>query len=264
MLTEFQLGQIFERKKDGVSNTAVAKSVGVSRASVAAALRRNCKREPRKARAPCKKIVHRRQTLRRLAMATTTKAHRKFPTHGSAAGLRRALKQQTSETLSVRQVQRELHSAGLRPFVRPKKPTRGIQDLRNRNQFRRWIRQSTNEWRRIVFSDESWLCTNEHTGKIQWCRNKKDVLALEQKCRWNTASVMIWGCIGWNFKSNLVFFPAKRTVDGEVKQFRLNSKEYTRPCLSKVVPDLVAGNRLFMQRSHTAVNTRRYFGRQEG
>jgi transposase len=120
---------------------------------------------------------------------------------------------------------------------------------------------------KLVFSDESWLCCNENTGKIQWCKRGEKPLPREKKARWNVPSVMVWGAIGKGFKSKLVILPSKREDDdGEVKVFRLDSESYVRRCLSTVSNRLVSEGRIFQQdgaRSHIAKRTRAYLRRKK-
>lgn len=92
-------------------------------------------------------------------------------------------------------------------------------------------------------------------------KSRKDVLPMEKKARWNVASIMVWGCVGYNWKSPLVIFPSKTNVDGELKQFRLDAASYVRRCLSTVSKQLVEEKRLFQQdgaRSHAAKSTKEY------
>lgn len=63
-----------------------------------------------------------------------------------------------------------------------------------------------------------------------------------------------------------MILPAKQlNKDGEWRQFRLNSAQYIRRCLSIVVPDLLAQKRLFMHdgaRSHASQETSKYLERK--
>jgi len=116
-------------------------------------------------------------------------------------------------------------------------------------------------WKRVVFSDESWLCCNERTGRMQWARSQKDVLGIERKARWNVPSIMVWGSVGYNFKGPLIIFPSKMNKDGELRQFRLDAPGYVRRCLAPVVPRLVQEGRILQQdgaRSHAARSTMHY------
>lgn len=211
-------------------------------------------------RRPTKKaIVDRRKLLAKLSKKVTKKGHRMWPTYSSSVQLAQALHRETGESLSPRQIQRDLHKAGLKAYVRPKCPTRSTPDVQKRRAFARKHRQIN--WKKIVFTDESWICCNERTGRYQWCRSRPEVLELERKARWNVASVMVWGAVGFGFKSPLVIFPSKLARDGALRVFRLDSASYVRRCLASVVPALQKDQRILQQdgaRSHAAGHTQRY------
>ena len=116
-----------------------------------------------------------------------------------------------------------------------------------------------------MFSDESWLCCNERTGRLQWAEKSADVLPIEKKARWNVASIMVWGSVGYGFKGPLIIFPSKVSKEGELRQFRLDSEGYVRRCLSVVVPTIVQQKRIWQQdgaRSHAAQSTMNYLARK--
>ena len=118
---------------------------------------------------------------------------------------------------------------------------------------------------RIVFSDESWLTCNEHTTRNQWCRSKNEVLPIEKKSRWNVPSVLIFAAVGMNYKSPLIVLPSKkRSEEGEVRVFRLDSASYVRRCLQVLAPGLK--QKIFQQdgaRSHIAGSTLGYLKRKK-
>jgi transposase len=77
---------------------------------------------------------------------------------------------------------------------------------------------------------------------------------------------MIWGCVGWNYKSKLVILPAKQQKDGELRSFRLDSSQYIRRCLSAVSTELVRKGRIFQQdgaRSHVSKQTLAYLKKKK-
>jgi hypothetical protein len=77
---------------------------------------------------------------------------------------------------------------------------------------------------------------------------------------------MVWGAIGYNYKSALVVLPAKQMKDGELKSYRLDAQGYVRRCLSTVSTDLIRGNRTLQQdgaRSHVAKSTLAYLKRKQ-
>lgn len=264
MLSNFDLGRIRQEYLKTKCVSKVVRVTGFSRNAVQAAIDRNfevAKRQPRLS----DKVLKRRRVLRLLCGKIVQKQHRRWPKYASSAHLRAALAQESGEVVSKRQIQRDLHAIGFKSFTRPSHATRSRADLSKKAAFGRLHRRANTDWRRIVFSDESWLCCNERTGKNQWCKRRDQVLPIEKKARWNVASVMVWGCIGYNWKSELVFFPSKTTVEGEARQFRLDSEAYVRRCLRTVAEKVVRENRLFQQdgaRSHVSRHTMGYLQRK--
>jgi hypothetical protein len=209
-------------------------------------------------------ILKRRRALKQLARAVKRKHHRTWPEYGSARQLQKGLLKTTGEQLSVRHVQRELHNCNLRAFKRPTAPTRKIGELAAKRRFARKHRHLS--WRKIIFSDETWLTCNEMTGNVMWCEHRSQVLPRERKQRWNVASVMVWACVGYNFKSPIVILPSKVSEDGVVKSFRLDAQTYIRRCLSTVMQQITDSGRIFQQdgaRSHVAKATRAYLARKK-
>lgn len=208
------------------------------------------------------KNVKRRADLCRLARRVTVVGHRRFPTFPSSSALRAGLFRSTGEMISARHVRRILRSAGHRSYRRRLAPTRTQQDAAARRAFAKKHKALA---RRIVFTDESWMCCNERTSDSQWARRRQDVLPRERKARWNVPSIMVWGAVGYNYKSKLVVFPAKRCVDGELKPFRLDAEAYVRRCLSTVVADIKERGMILQHdgaRSHVATRVCKYLDRK--
>lgn len=246
MLSDFDLGRI-KQVWDMIRNVAeVARQTGFARTTITRAIRRNFQRARRAPRiSPA--VAQRRCALSFLARRVSKKGHLCWPTFSSAEQLRVALQTRLGIQIGKRQVQRDLHAIGLHPYIRPVK----------RCEFAK--KHQRTDWKKVVFSDESWLCCNERTGRVHWCKKRANVLAIEKKARWNVASIMIWAAVGFGFKSDLVIFPSKHVVEGELRQFRLNAKAYATRCLRTVIGRL--GGRLLQQdgaRSHAAASTTRY------
>ena len=261
MLDSFQIGQIAQAAKSTKNIAEIARLTGFDRRTINSYISKAFVPGSKPRKAP-PRIAKRRRALAKLAHKVSKKGSRVWPTYGSCSRLRTALHSQTGELVSRRQIARDLHAIGLKPYVRPNVPTRAAPDLRKRRDFAKRARQlSPAELRKIVFSDESWISCIERTGKTQWAKKKHDVCPMEKKARWNVPSIMIWGAVGHNFKSKLVIFPSKMTKEGELKQFRLDAASYVRRCLSTVVKDLVSQQRIFQQdgaRSHAAKSTLAY------
>lgn len=266
MLTEFQLGGIHRAFLSFEGNvSAVSRETGIDRRTIKKYVQAKFQRVPAQ-RKRSNKVIQRRKLLVRLAGMRLRKGSRVWPKFCSAAQLQGALLEQSGEHLSVRQIQRQLNEAGLTAYVRTPVPTRASHDVAQRKAFAAVLRQwPRHKLRRIVFSDESWLTCCEQTGRMMWAKSRAEVLPLERKCRWNVPSMMIWACVGYNFKSPLVILPSKRSVDGEVRAYRLDSDQYVRRCLSLVAPQLIAKGRIFQQdgaRSHACRKTLSYLKRK--
>lgn len=263
MLTEFQLGQVKQAYKLTKCIAKTARLVKVSRGAVSRAIERRFKRAESKHAVP-QRIKKRRAALLKITQCVCHKQHRAWPKYSTSTQIRSALFERTGECLSARQVQRELNAIGLKAYTRPHHATRDRKEVRKKIEFARKHRNT--DWKRIVFTDESWLSCIERTGKVHWTTSRCKVLPLEKKARWNVASIMVWAAVGFNFKSELVIFPSKTTVEGEARQFRLDAASYVRRCLSTVSAKLVREGRLFQQdgaRSHASKVTRAYLARKK-
>jgi transposase len=256
MLSDFDLGRIKQVWVTCGNVSEVSRQTGFARATICRAIGRHFKRAKRAPRISCV-VLERRRALRVLARKVSKKGHLAWPTFSSSEQLRIALSTQFGLAVGKRQIQRDLHAIGFKPYIRPRHATRRRADAVKRLAFAK--KHHRTDWKKVVFSDESWLCCNERTGRVHWCKKRSNVLAIEKKARWNVASIMIWGAIGFGYKSDLVIFPSKHVVEGELRQFRLNAKSYTTRCLRTVVGRLEG--RLLQQdgaRSHAAVSTTRY------
>jgi transposase len=168
-----------------------------------------------------------------------------------------------NDDITPRHVRRELAEGGMTYYIRPRHATRSRGDLKRRMDFA--IKYRRADWRRIVFSDESWLTCNERTGKGQYAVSRSEVLPIESKCRWNVPSIMVWSTIGYGWKGPLIVFPSKKMEDGERRQFRLDAPAYVRRCLSTVTEKLKNEKRLFQQdgaRAHIAKSVKGYLERK--
>lgn len=263
MIDDFTRGMVVGMYSVIKNYTQVAKHYKLSRLTVKRIVEQNSASQPRKSRHTSPNVVKRRQVLRKLAQQTKKRGHRTFPLYGSAAKLRRGLMKTTGELLSRRHVARELCTMGFKSYVRPKCPTRKPHDLRIRKLFAK--KHCNQNKRHIIFTDETWLTCNEETSRTQYCRTKAQVLPLEIKSRYNVPSIQIWAAVGWNYKSDLVFFPTnKRDEDGKPKCWTLNSEQYVRRCLSTISTKLQSGFVLQQDnaRAHISGHTKTYLSRK--
>jgi len=149
--------------------------------------------------------------------------------------------------------------------TRPKRPFDGENSFRMRRELKKRYKMTCGK--RFVFSDEHFVTTNDHTCKTQWVAKgeRSELVPRVHKSRYNIPSVMIWGAIGFNYKSPLVFI--KKTEDEDGKKLGMNSKRYVSSCLAKMLngPNAIPRGRIFMQdgaRCHTAKATLAYLARK--
>ena len=149
-----------------------ARLAGVSRSSVHKVIDRKfkCAKMIRKV---SPKVKRRRKVLSKIAKQRRKKGSRVWPAHSSAQKMANALFQETGEKVSSRQVRRDLHALGLHPYKRQVTPTRSATETLARRKF---ARQYVNcDWKKILFTDETWLTCNEVTGKTMWCKSRAEV-----------------------------------------------------------------------------------------
>lgn len=124
-------------------------------------------------------------------------------------------------------VKRDLRACNFRSLVRRKVPTADPVVHRKRLAFAKtWLRKSNLN---VVFSDEHWVSTNDHSSRRQWVTHRSQLVPRERKRLHNIPRAQVWACVGTNYKSPIVIFP------GNV---RLNNESYKRKCLRLVLPSI--------------------------
>ncbi len=190
-------------------------------------------------------LARRRHVLRLCNTVLTTPNGRKFRQFHSADRIRLELQNNPKINIKVSKstVLLDLHALGKCSKQRRYLCSRELADVEKRVFFRGFAKHLNPK--RIVFSDETWLSTKERTGSREWCDADEVANPRENKNRRNEkGAFQVWACVGWNFKSELIIFPAnrkewKKNKKGKLKEvkgkaFRLNSKEYIKECLEKV------------------------------
>lgn len=205
----------------------------------------------------------------RLARTVKTLGARKIPAFGSARQVGAELRRQgVTRGTSRSNMKRVLKAAGLKAFVRPRRPFSSEQiavRFRFAKTFPSRYGAIAGIIERIIFSDEHYITANDRSSRYQWVRAYADLLARESKSRFNTVSVMIWAAIGVGFKSEIVFIVCEKDEDGKMK--RLTADGYKRKCLvaglhgAGVANHCAEFSKLFMQdgaRIHTAKSVLAY------
>ena len=251
VLSDIEIGRIQGRKLGSPRTTvdSIATATGhswetVRNALLPAAGGPRGVRKPRKL--PC--VEERRKKVGKLVELTTTKGGRTVPVFTSAPQIAKHLT--TAATpVSAAQVRRDLAALDFVCRVRHAVPTRdpAIEALRLKH-ARFWCskRQLPNIALRVS-SDEHTLSINDHTRRTMYVRRGGRVLPRERRRLTNIPRIMVWAAVGIGFKSPLVIFPQRKHGDERknAMTYRLDAKAYVRKCLARIVPDLVAGGRIF-------------------
>lgn len=196
-LSEFQRGQIVGARLCGVSVTAVASVLGVSPGTVSkvmTAYTTHGKTTSGKRNSGRKKSISDR--ARRVLKRIVTRNRR-----ATAAQVTEELNQHLPQPVSTITVRRELHDMNLRGRVARAKPL-----IRDQNALarRKWCRDhatwTVDDWKRVVWSDESPFTLFQTTGRVYVWRTPKeayDLQCLRPTVKHGGGTVMLWAAISW-------------------------------------------------------------------
>lgn len=270
------LGVLFarERRLDGLSQSAIARLLNVSRSTVWRRLRGPLPSErPRRLRATTPAVLRRRQRVRELLAMRLVLTP---PPAVRAAGQRGRLRisrvrvvqphnsprkialqlQQEGIPCCKSTVQRDLHLMGLQARRRPRGPTFFVGDTAKRMVFARAMLRlmAANGELRVLFSDEKYCSSNDEGSGWQWCAQGERA-AVRGYEKW-AAKVHVWGVVGIGVKV-LVILPHDERVTADM---------YVNQCLKPNLRVIKGDNKLFMQdgaAAHTARVTVRYLKRSK-
>ena len=196
-LSEFQRGQIVGARLCGVSVTAVASVLGVLPGTVSkvmTAYTTHGKTTSGKRNSGRKKSISDR--ARRVLKRIVTRNRR-----ATAAQVTEELNQHLPQPVSTITVRRELHDMNLRGRVARAKPL-----IRDQNALarRKWCRDhatwTVDDWKRVLWSDESPFTLFQTTGRVYVWRTPKeayDLQCLRPTVKHGGGTVMLWAAISW-------------------------------------------------------------------
>lgn len=274
-LNDILIGKIQQKKEDNpnISKSELGRLFGVSHSSITKALGTLPGRVPqkRKARLPSAAIRERRKLVKTLSASTEVVNGRTYLKHASAQAIADELSKNHRIDVDKTVVWRDTKALGLKAYIRVKVPTRDPRVYLQRLRFARsQIARGKKRVRSLIFSDEHVQPANEYNDRFQYLPSdgSKQALPREHKSNFNVACFQVWGCISYNYKSQLFFFP-KKNNDEEKKSWRLNSDRYIRKCLAPMISDLqrkgLLDERTFQQdgaRCHVSKRTKAYLERK--
>jgi transposase len=135
-------------------------------------------------------------------------------------------------TASTSTIQRALKRAGYRRCIACPRPFISALAAKKRLAFARKYRWwGTEQWKVVIWSDEATFETGKR-GRV-WVTRRTDEKACPtciKSIYWSgRSSVMIWGALGWDWKSPLVFLEKRPDRKG------VCSKAYLEQCLEAVI-----------------------------
>lgn len=197
-----------------------------------------------------------------IARRTFVKGGKRHPRFPSAPRVAEQLFKEFGIKISSTTVLRDLRSLGWSTRVRPRHPN--LTSAPKRLAFaQKWIRNGRQKARRLVFSDEHYISTNDSSLRTMLVAPRCLPLPREHQRRHNVPHFLIWAAIGFNWRSPLIFFPK---VNDEEQGWRMNSRSYIRRCLSRVKSHLCKDGVIFMQdgaRCHWGKNVVGYMDRSD-
>lgn len=135
----------------------------------------------------------------------------------TAVEVARKLRDITNKPLSDQTVRNYLKEAGLKAVVKKKKPLLSSKQIRDRLDFAISHKDWTiDDWKRVVWSDETKINRLQSDGrKWTWKEKGQGLIDREVKetLKFGGGSVMVWGCMHWEGKGNLVKIDGKMDAD---------------------------------------------------
>ena len=214
-LSDFQRGQIVGARMAGASVTETARMLDVSRGTVSkvmTAFEREGKTSSAKHRSGRKLKLSERD---RRTLNGIVREDRKTTAPKITAELNEHLK----NPVSTKTVRRELHKSGFYGRAAIRKP---LLSKTNVSKHLEWCRNLQNwsleQWKNVIFSDESSFTLFPTSGRVYVWRQPKE--AFNRDCLLPTVkhgggSVMIWGAISWKSTGPMI------SLHG-----RINSRDY--------------------------------------
>lgn len=257
------------RNDAGMTVAEIAAKVKRSKTTVMKVLSEETDPSTHTARALSESTVARRNIVKSLVLLTRKVNDRVLPRYSSAAAIQTALRNDYGIKVSRSTAHTDLVATCVN-MTRPVRPFEGDAATIARLNFK--AQCAGMDFKRLVFSDEHWITTNDHTTKSMWVPrtlNRKArraaLVPRVRQSRYNIPSFMIWAAIGVGWRSELVFIQRKQGEDG--KTTGLNASRYVRCCLAKALNgrNAMPGDAIFMQdgaRPHTAKSTAAYLARK--
>lgn len=269
MVSLFVLGRVAQKHADfpdySVRRLATAMKVGKHIVEKALAYRGGRAKTRIARRATPDPVKKRRKLVFAISQRIRRINGQAYPVYCSASQIAAQLAKEYKIRVTASTVYRDLRASGAKCYVRRKVPTRDPVVHKKRLEFARKVSKAN--VRRYIFSDEHVESAMDFSDRTFYATGRRNVPPRHRTKAWNAPSVMVWGAIGFNFKSELILFPKLDNNDDEGKKaWRLNGERYRQRVLPKFLTNLhkhakPLGHWLFMQdgaKCHTAKATLKY------
>lgn len=206
------------RRKAKWSIERIAKTERVSEQTVRNVLKSPARALARRTRQRgTKEIAKRRAMIQKIALQEKFEVVRGkkvacgklFP---SIPAIQGEYERRTRAKVSPATVHRDLEAIGLVSRVRPKVVNNDPRKNRARFNFAKDIKKRGIKGRHVIFSDECWINNNDNTHRKEWVFKNQTPSARRFQKR-AEVKVMIWGAIGYNYKSKLIFVEGTMTAE---------------------------------------------------
>ena len=223
-------------------------------------------------------IKARRTRVRQLAKQSKLRNGVRVPTYPTPYRMHLQLLHEGFKKRCFKTISRDLTDMGLKNYRRPKKTFNAATQAKKRYEFAQAFKKKYSKkfhqgnkdlFKRLVFTDESYIDTNDYSSPTMWASSRKQVLPREVINRYNVPHIQIWGAIGYDYKSPLM--KVDKRVKGDDDKWvtkRMKAKDYARMLgKAKVVDKCVKDDLLFMHdgaRCHVGVQgDGKYFSKKQ-
>jgi transposase len=231
-LTDFERGRIIGQWECGKKTRQIAEALGHSQSQVSRAIKAfrdkgQTSVEPRSGRPK----IFTERNKRHLTQIVTK--NRQI----TLDELTQEINEVLTESVSTRTVRRYLHEVGFHSLVGVRKPF--VSEV-NRTKRLAWCKARKtwdNEWKKIIWSDESrFTLFQDDSHKKVWRRPKEKyaVNCLVPTVKHGGGGIMVWGCFVHNKPGPLVVIEGRLNGVG----YRELLADYLKPFLDELGPDL--------------------------
>ena len=237
-IDEFKRGEIIGLlKTNSIRDTAELAEVGVSTVQrYSDPTYRKRKKKGKKNTPKHQAVKKRRQQVKKLVEERVYRDGNACPKYPTPRRINDYLLKHGITKVSRTTIRRDLKALGYKSYHRPSRPFRSRgEHTQKRLVFSRNFRSKyakkyhpvrVDPFPRVVFSDETYIDTNEHCNPTMWSKTRNAVCRREKINRFNIPHIMVWAAIGINYKSELMLVKKKPKEEKEDGQKRMNTKIY--------------------------------------